>query len=259
MTDAVGKIPPPDMDVEAVFNDFVEDFGGELISKHFAGKGHTPLNADYFLRDRTVVAELKCLEKDYFSDRRVGEKVDALLNKWARAGRIRPEHFVNGQLQINSIGRDCALEVFKVFYQPVMEAVKKANKQIKETKRHFNLPDAKGLLILANDGNYSLSPELTMNILGNLLPNQFTGIDSFIYFTPNMRFASPKVDRQVHVWISGPSRPTANAIESEYLTQIQEAWASYLARIEGEEVTTFTEEDHDSLSQFKFIKDGNKS
>src|SRR3954470_23850575 len=108
MTDAAGKLPPPDMDVEAVFNDFVEDFGEELISKLFISQGRSPKNADYFFRDRSVVAELKCLEKDYFNDGKVGEKVNALLNKWMRAGRIRREHFVNGMLQINSLGRDCA-------------------------------------------------------------------------------------------------------------------------------------------------------
>jgi len=37
-------------------------------------------------------------------------------------------------------------------------SVTKANTQIKATKQHFGLPDAKGLLILAVDGNYSMNP-----------------------------------------------------------------------------------------------------
>jgi hypothetical protein len=39
---------------EETFNEFVEDFGGELVSKLFEGNGKRPNNADYFFRNRTV-------------------------------------------------------------------------------------------------------------------------------------------------------------------------------------------------------------
>lgn len=54
--------PPPDMDVEPTFDSFVEWFGGELVRKALPSNTNVPLNADYFLRSRTIVAELKCLE-----------------------------------------------------------------------------------------------------------------------------------------------------------------------------------------------------
>ncbi|MBA4122347.1 MAG: hypothetical protein H0X72_07785 [Acidobacteria bacterium] len=60
--------PPSDIDVEKFFNEFVEDFGGELISKIFndifVGESKRPDNADYFLFNRSVIAELKYLEKN---------------------------------------------------------------------------------------------------------------------------------------------------------------------------------------------------
>jgi hypothetical protein len=100
------KQPPPDMEVEATFNEFVEDFGGELISKLFEGKGKRPNNADYFFRNRTVVAEIKCLEKNYFNDRKVGEKLNLMINRWAKEGLLRPEH----KLKVNA--RVAGREVF---------------------------------------------------------------------------------------------------------------------------------------------------
>jgi hypothetical protein len=178
-----------------------------------------------------------------------------MLDRWIAQGRVQAAHIRDGRFHINEIGRDCAAEVFKVFLKPVKDAVEKANKQIKETKKHFGLPDARGLLILANDGNYSLTPQISMNILGNLLPRAFTGIDSFIYFTPNMRLASSRYDRQLHVWISGAARPGANAIDADFMNKIQAGWAQYLARLTGEDVTVFSEEDPDSLEHLKFVGD----
>ena len=55
----------PIVDVESAFNEFVEEFGGELISK--AVPANPEENADYLFRDEGVVAELKCLQKDFFA------------------------------------------------------------------------------------------------------------------------------------------------------------------------------------------------
>ena len=248
------KILHENIPVEETFNGFIEDFGGELISKLFIGQGTIPLNADYFLDNRSIVAELKCIEKNYFDNQNAGQKVSAMINEWIAQGRLQSKHIRDGRIHINDIGRDCAEKVFNVFLKPVKDAIEKANKQIKETKRHFGLTNARGLLILANDGNYSLTPQVSMNILGNLLPRAFTGIDSFIYFTPNMRLASSRYDRQAHVWISGAARPRANAIDADYLNKIQVGWVKYLARLTGEDVTVLEEEDPDSL-ELTFVRD----
>jgi hypothetical protein len=248
------KQPPPDIEVEATFNEFVEDFGGELISKHFEGKGKRPNNADYFFRDRTIVAELKCLEKNYFNDRKVGDKLNVMINRWAKEGLLCPEHIKSGRFQTDDLPRQCAVEVFKVFSAPTKEAVEKANKQIKETKKYFGLPDAKGLLILANDGNYSINPKLMMQILGNLLLSRYTSIDSFLFFTPNMRAYALQIDRQFNVWISGPTRPSSNAVESEFLHEIQQGWVSFLERKFGQVVTQFHVENHDAVDDIKLVK-----
>src|SRR5438105_2306662 len=93
--------PPPDMEVEPTFDSFVECFGGELVRKALPPNTNVPLNADYFFRSRTIVAELKCLEKDYMRKAQIGTKVEALFSKWARQGRLRREHFVGNTVNIN--------------------------------------------------------------------------------------------------------------------------------------------------------------
>lgn len=247
------KQPPPDMEVEGSFNEFVEDFGGELVSKLLEGKGHRPRNADYFFCNRTIVSELKCLEKNYFNDRNIGAKLTAIANRWVGEGLLRPEHMKDGRFQTDDLPRQCAVEMFKVFSSPVREAIKKANKQIKETKEYFEVPNAKGLLILANDGNYSINPKLMIQILGNLLATDYTGLDSFIFFTPNMRAYTPQIDRQFNVWISGPTRSSANAVEPEFLSEIHQGWVSFLERKTGESVTQFHVDDHDMIDHIKLV------
>lgn len=248
------KQPPADMAVEATFNEFVVDFGGELISKLFDRKGKRPNNADYFLRNRKVVAELKCLEKNYFNDRKIGEKINAMINRWAKEEILRPEHIKGGRFNTNNLPRQCVSEVLKVFSAPTKEAIEKANRQIKETKKYFGLPDAKGLLILANEGNYSIDPQLMMQILSNLLRSRYTSIDSFIFFTPNMRAYAPQIDSQFHVWMSGSTRQSANAVESEFLREIQKGWVSFLEGKYREPVTQFHVEDHDMVNNIKLVK-----
>lgn len=100
-----------------------------------------------------------------------------------------------------------------------------------------------------------MTPEMSVSILARLLPNQYSSIDSFIYFTPNMRLASNRYDRQANLWISGPSsRPSASPVEDEYLSQIGKGWTRYLEHTTGERVTTFHENDPDSLRHLRFVK-----
>jgi hypothetical protein len=206
---------------------------------------------------------LKCLEKDYLSKPEIKEKTQGLLQKWIREGRLRPEHIGPGNsVHINSLGDDCALEEFKLFFPPLQQAVNKANRQIRLTKEYFKLPDAQGLLILANDGNYALTLEMSVCILARLLPYHYSSIDSFIYFTPNMRSASKRHDRQVNLWIGGPStNPSAKPIDNDYMGQISNGWMKFLEQTEGEPVTVFDMEgssDDDWVRDLVFVRSTSK-
>ena len=251
--------PPPDMDVEPTFDSFVEWFGGELVRKALPSNTNVPQNADYFFRSRSVVAELKCLVKDYMHKPEIGRKVEAMLQRWAIEGRLRKEHFAGNRVNINALGDDCALEVFKLYFQPIHSAVKQANRQIRKTKEYFNLPNAKGLVIIANDGNYAMTPEISVSIFGRLLQNHYSSIDSFIYFTPNMRFVSHRYDRQANLWMSGASnRISAKPVEDEYLNQIRNGWIQYIEHTTGESVTVFNEADPDAIRDLNFVRSTSK-
>ncbi len=183
--------------LETRVTSFIESFGGEVVAKLLKKGGDLPKNADFLLFDRTVVAELKCLEKDYFSAHDVERKLTALVNGWIRSGILRDDQIQNGKFSVNDLSEICALQTLEVFAKPIREAITHANNQIKETKRHFDLPTARGLILIANDGNRSLNPDLVMHILGRLLRARFSALDSFVYFAPDMQITVPDLNSRL--------------------------------------------------------------
>ena len=114
--------------LRASFHFFFQDFGGELISELFVNLGTRPLNADYFFRDRSIMAELKCVEKDYSSSQEVGQKANLLIQKWLQAGLLHPEHMKpagDGKLHVETddLPKQCATEMVNLFMSPVRKLV----------------------------------------------------------------------------------------------------------------------------------------
>ena len=90
--------PPKKRALEDTFDTVVRQSGDEVVKDLLSPDApQLPLNADYLLAGRTVVAELKCLQKDYSVDAKVGEKLQNLLDRWKMEGLIRAEHIVNGR------------------------------------------------------------------------------------------------------------------------------------------------------------------
>jgi hypothetical protein len=76
-------------------------------------------------------------------------------------------------------------EVIRLFRPPTQRILKKANSQIKETKRHFKINSSTGILVFANDGFTALEPHFVQALASNLLVNSYSSIDCFLYMTAN--------------------------------------------------------------------------
>lgn len=242
------------MSVEERFTAFVRWFGGEVIEDLLPRGEDLPKNADYFLFARTVVAELKCLEKDYFRAQDVGRKFTKLANRWLRDGSLRPEHIIGGRFSTAALPERCALQALEIFAKPLREAVTDANTQLKATKLHFGVPNARGLVILANDGNYSLNPDLAMGVLARLFKNRFSAIDSFIYFAPDMEVSVPGLAKPARVWISGPTRDPASGVTPDHLARMSSAWIEFTQSKTGEPVEAIAVTDHDLVQSIEFTR-----
>lgn len=242
---------PPPMPVEESFNEFVEEFGGELVSK-LLSKNPPFKNADYFFQNKSIVAELKCLEKDTFRDREYRKKMGILYDKWVRQGLISDTLFRPAVIETENLPMECQLDIANLLKPPVERRIKEANRQIKQTKEHFDLPEARGLLLLVNDGNYSLESDAIMYLVGRSIKTQFAAIHTVIYFTVNMLADMPSIDRDALIWLDAP-RVQGEELPREFLNALRDGWISFFERKTGEDIPQF-ESSNDDIEKIKFLR-----
>lgn len=132
-------------DFELGFRDFVRKFGGEVLPEI-----HTARNADYLFREQNVIAELKVLEKDATTD--YSRKMQRLARKWTGQGLLHV--FGRAVIELPKVPPKCQREWLEVLKRPIENIVRDANEQIGSTRQHSKVPNAQGLLLVANDRNF---------------------------------------------------------------------------------------------------------
>lgn len=242
---------PPRLQIESSFNEFVKESDGELVSDLLPPN---PLdNADYLFRKANVVSELKCLEKDILEANDFKAKFNALYDQWVRKGLVLQRW---GYLEITSttLPLQCQKELASLIKNPIERSIKKANKQIKQTKADFDVPNASGLLFLVNDGLYSLESAHVIDIACKILNNQYSAVDAFVYLTVNMRARKPGYERDVDVWV--PKFRCYNETLIKWVDRMAEAWGEFYAKVIGQDVPMHLLEadDQETLDSVKFIK-----
>lgn len=237
---------------EEIFDEFVSWSGGELVHTLFNDGEKRPLNADYLLSNREVVGELKCLSEDYFNSKAIENKSTALLNKWLAEGLIPKECIKDNIINLPS---HLTSKFSEIFLPSLKTAVEKANKQIKATKEHFGIKDAKGLLILINEKNSSLTPQLALALLARILKSQYSSINSFIYLVPTMGVTSPENTEPSRVWISGPTRNPESGVDSEFMGSLGEHWIKFLEIKYGQSIKVNHCADHAAVDNLKYTRE----
>ena len=227
------KPPTP---LQSIVDPFVRGFGGELISE-IVGNNSPPRSADYLFRRYKVIAELKALEADSFGDpfrRKLGNR----MADWHRDGRLR----VYGTARVDSKGLspECQRDMFDVMAAPLQkQVVSAANSQIESTKQLLNLPDAKGLLWVASDGNVDLQPDAVWYLLTRILQKkcepgepQYSNIHAVAYFSARMLVEMPQSKVPALFWFSG-SRQNDDEEMGAFLSLLCDAWPRYVAWAQG--------------------------
>lgn len=113
--------------------------------------------ADFFFNNRTIIGELKSLKTN------TEDKIEAILKPYEDT----PEwpHFY-GEQEVHKITQflpdkdKINAKLFNAVTDSIEGIVEKANRQIRTTKKTFDLPSAGGLLIILNDLVDILSPDV---------------------------------------------------------------------------------------------------
>ena len=222
---------------EDLLNQCVRKMGGQRVDE-IVGSSPAFSNADYFFDQANIVAETKAFEKDFLTAKDVQEKLHRLNLKWMEAGKV-PIVYGQRRITTDQLPKECVYELIDVFRQPLKEHLQKANGQIKEVRRRFNRPDALGLVLLSNEGNYALDPEMTLYCLHHLLKSQLTAIEYVVYLSANLLIPVPGTPWRVPpfypISLGERRQPT-----DEFLLRLGANWFSVLGEATGTTLPPFT-------------------
>lgn len=194
------KERPAPMEVEPLFNGFVVEYGGELVS-NLIPRNNVSLNADYVFEKQNVIAELKCFQKDLFNEKEEEARMQSLVEKWTKDGMLNDESVMQIVLT-GQLPSECKAEMIQAARKTIDRVIYHANKQIIATKTLLGMPDAKGLLLLCNDGNYFLTTLQFIGLICNVMENKYmdSEIDGFVYFTINQVSRSNEDEIDHRIW-----------------------------------------------------------
>ena len=160
---------------EATFDEFVRTAGGVRVDSLF----RTPQfeNADYFFSDDQVVAELKILETEFGSQPEFLTKRDELIRRHVEQNGLR------GPFLGQAYPKQFLTEFVELYRAPLARIARKANRQIRETKKQLGINKSHGILICVNDNFREVEPLLVVGLLGRILNGAYSSISGFIYVT----------------------------------------------------------------------------
>lgn len=214
----------------------IKKAGGEVLDETLPAVRKF-LNADYVFRSEQVVVELKKLEEDKTVDPKFGAKLATAFRRLMREGRA-PILFGRNRVSIEDIARidpRAALEFTNAYKDRLQAPVSKASSQIQQTKAALKLPDAKGMLLLVNDGDKAFELDMVVHILSRLLKSQYGHINEVIYITVNETCNVPGHNPAARIWVplAIEGRPQ---IDQAFGHRLYETWCNHMATITGEPV-----------------------
>lgn len=192
--------PQVAIDIQKELATCVNAIGGQVLDEVLVSP--TFKNADYWFPEYNVVAELKQLSENILEKDDYKKKLTDMYWRWVREGLVPQPTGNKVRISTRNIPEKCAYEWVELFKKRLESStVRKANTQIKETKKHFNAPSAKGLLLLANDGNLGFTPSMVSHLLARMLRTSYSSINSIIYFSANHPVSKLGIPIPSHFWI----------------------------------------------------------
>ena len=238
-----GLVRPPIIPVEASFNEFVVEFGGSLVSELISIITNLPNNADYYFKDENVIIELKSFEKDHFSVPEDIVRMGKIIEKHRETGDVSGYAGVKWLLGQQDIPALYKRDRFSHVRRHIESTFRKANKQIKSTKVLLGKPDSRGLVLVANDGNYFSHPAEAIMLICEVMRRHFldSDIDGVIYFTLNTHAKISGNSRELNYWV--PVYRKDGDEVAKFVNKLGASWSEFYSRKIGENVPKFETDD----------------
>jgi len=211
--------PHDPVDVESIWQEFVRSVDGNVI-EDLVRHPRTFENADFLFPAVPAVVELKEIKTEFEKSEAFTKGFELLIYRlidedpnWHPAGDY-PKRFSS--------------EVIRLFRPPLSRILKKANSQIKETKKHFKIGNPTGTLVLVNDGFTALEPHFVQAIACDLLAHSYSSIDCFVYVTVNRCVEVDGSNVPRLLWIPKYSDRASDTLVT-FIDDLGRRWFDYLA------------------------------
>lgn len=215
--------PHDPIDIEATWREFVRSVDGYVIDD-LVPRPRAFENADFLFQAVPAVAELKEIKTEF-------EKSDAFqtgyLKLIERLMREAPDWHPPVLGKNDHYPEWFSWEVIRLFRPPIQRILKKANSQIKETKKHFKISDPTGILLFVNDGFTALEPHFVQAIAEDLLMHSYSSIDCFLYITVNRYVEVDGGDLPSLLWMPKYSDRVPDSLVT-FIDDLGGKWFKYL-------------------------------
>lgn len=202
---------------EAHWNEFVLECGGELIAPLISRQGVQ--NADYMFREQLFVVELKELRTEFF---------DPLMVRIGQAAKELNEGPMEEDLPTEEAFQKFERKQFSILEAPLQRILKKANRQIRESKAELGLHDYRGLVVCINDDFIGFPPFLVTDLLHRILARErFSSIQGLVYLT-NHAVRLPGQEDPAFLWWPYVGGDKPKEVET-FADWLGDRWADYAA------------------------------
>lgn len=169
------------IEVEKTWREFVRSLGGQVI-EDIIPEPREFENADFLFPAIPSVLELKEIVTAFDRSQAFHKGFGALMK------RVMDEDPNWRPLLFGGTGKHPEWfnsELVRLFRPPLTRILKKANRQIRDTKAHLKISSSTGTLLLVNDGFTVIEPHFIRALVGDILLNSYSSIDCFVYMTVN--------------------------------------------------------------------------
>lgn len=155
---------------------FISSVGGARIDEQF--QQPTFENADYIFDQQRVIIELKILETEF------GETAPFLAKEQAIHEEVAKNFSFREIIRLeNAVQQFYARKKLELYRAPLSRITKKANRQIRETKKILKSGDFRGILWLVNDNFREVEVDLVFGTMCRILNGANSEIRALIYVT----------------------------------------------------------------------------
>lgn len=215
--------PHDPLPVEETWTDFVTRAGGQRVSD-ILSKSPGFKNADYMFEEMAVVLELKEIKTEFLRGR---SKIKKLKERIKNSDKEEFYLVEDSSKEIRDCSRAYQDRLLRHARPSIIQILKKANRQIRETKRHFHFDQPRGTLILVNDDFTDIAIDLVVSLVGNILAHDYSSIDCCVYMTVNRYIEITGSNEPQLIWNSSYSERADDDLVS-FIDDLGDKWFSFM-------------------------------